>query len=420
MHVDRGLALRAQWHLPSVVGPKAQRKVNVREFLAVLTVFSTDLVPGDAKNSSLRIISPITTSGNTMKLPTKIASLAGILSAAMLVASCGGSSSNDQDTITSMVTAVNGVSTETCAVSAQCLDFSAPFTFGNLAQVARKLSQVTNIWTDTTNNLITISKIPFVDGSVDATYYDAAGSVFSATADSTHRYFSGNGLPSTKMGVFPVKQGTSAYSYYSALPGGLGPDNKPYSPKGTADEIPISAYSLASKLPINPEATGYYPINSLIVGITLTGTVWHIEYANDASGNWYNPINALPVDQCWGHPFSNQYHLHGYSWKCFPNQGTSGQSPVLGFALDGFPITGPRGSDGKMLTNAQLDKCHGTTSQITMPDGTLKNTYHYVLNNEFPYSVGCFRGKVNYIQALGSLAMRQGIPTYIDAPYPLN
>ena len=55
-----------------------------------------------------------------------------------------------------------------------------------------------------------------------------------------------------------------------------------------------------------------------------------------------------------------------------------------------------------------------------MPDGTLKNTYHYVLNNEFPYSVGCFRGKVNYIQALGSLAMRQGIPTYIDAPYPLN
>jgi hypothetical protein len=111
-------------------------------FLAVLTDFSPDSVPGDADNSSLRIIPPITTSGNTMKLPTNIASLAGILSAAMLVASCGGSSSNDQDTLTSMVTAVNGVSTETCAVSAQCLDFSAPFTFGNLAQVARMLSQV--------------------------------------------------------------------------------------------------------------------------------------------------------------------------------------------------------------------------------------------------------------------------------------
>jgi hypothetical protein len=87
--------------------------------------------------------------------------------------------------------------------------------------------------------------------------------------------------------------------------------------------------------------------------------------------------------------------------------------------LDGFPITGPRGSDGKMITNAQLDKCHGMTSEITMPDGTRKTTYHYVLNNEFPYSVGCFRGKVNYFKALGSVAMRQtNLPIYADLPYP--
>jgi hypothetical protein len=355
-----------------------------------------------------------------MKPQVKITSISCLLSAALIVSSCGGSSTNNHDTPTTMVTAANGVSTETCAQSAQCLDFSSPFAFGNLVQIAKKLSQVSNIWTDTTNNSITIAKIPFVDGSVDATYYDAAGSIFSMTTDSNYRYFSGNGLPSTKMGIFPVRQGTSAYPYYSALPGGLDPNNQPYSPKGTADEIPISSYSLISKLPIDPVATGHYPINSLIVGITLTGTVWHIEYANDTSGNWYSPINALPVDQCWGHPFSNQYHIHGYSWKCFPNQGTSGKSPVVGFALDGFPITGPRGSDGKMMTNAQLDKCHGTTSQITMPDGSLKTTYHYVLNNEYPYSVGCFRGKVNYIQALGSPAMRQGIPIYVDAPYPLN
>jgi hypothetical protein len=36
-----------------------------------------------------------------------------------------------------------------------------------------------------------------------------------------------------------------------------------------------------------------------------------------------------------------------------------------------------------------------------MPDGTPKLTYHYVLNREYPYSVGCFRGKVNYDLALG-------------------
>ena len=79
MLVDRELALMAHWHLASVEGPQAQRKVNGREFLAVLTDFSTDSVPGDAINSSLRIIYRTTTSGNIRKLSTKIAGLAGIL-----------------------------------------------------------------------------------------------------------------------------------------------------------------------------------------------------------------------------------------------------------------------------------------------------------------------------------------------------
>ncbi len=342
-------------------------------------------------------------------------------SSAILIA-CGGSDSSTQSdpgTPTTMVTAVNGVSARTCAQDAQCLDFTTPVGFGTIAQVASTLSQAATPWTNTSTNIITNSKIPHVNGSVDAAYYDKAGSVFSMRTDANYRYFSGNGLPNTKMGIFPVQSGTAAYDYYHALPGGVDPNGAPYTPTGKADEIPISAYDLTSQIPLNPVATGYYPINSLIVGITLTGAVWHIEYANDSTGNWFSPINALPMDQCWGHPYSNQYHLHGYSWKCFPNQGTSGQSPVFGFALDGFPITGPRGSDGKMITNSQLDKCHGMTSEITLPDGTRKTTYHYVLNNEFPYSVGCFRGKVNYFQALGSNAMREtNLPIYINAPYP--
>ena len=353
---------------------------------------------------------------------TKTGWLIGALTvSAVSLISCGGNdsgSATDPGTPTTLVTAVNGVSTKTCAQDAQCIDFT-PIGFGTIAGIAATLSQAATPWTDTKTNIITTSQIPYVSGSVDATYYDPKGSVFEMTTDANYRYFKGNGLPSTKMGIFAVQQGTPAYPYYSSLPAGADPNGNPYKPNNTADEIPISAYDLTSQLPLNPVASGYYPINSLIVGITLTGAAWHVEYANDSSGNWYSPINALPHDQCWGHPFANQYHHHGYSWKCFPNQGTTGQSPVFGFALDGFPITGPRGSDGKMITNAQLDKCHGMTSEITMPDGTRKTTYHYVLNNEFPYSVGCFRGKVNYFKALGSVAMRQtNLPIYADLPYP--
>ena len=354
---------------------------------------------------------------------TKTGWLIGALTvSAVSLISCGGNdsgSATDPGAPTTLVTAVNGVSTKTCAQNAQCIDFTPIIGFGSIAGIAATLSQAATPWTDTKTNIITTSQIPYVSGSVDATYYDPKGSVFEMTTDANYRYFKGNGLPSTKMGIFAVQQGTPAYPYYSGLPAGADPNGNPYKPNNTADEIPISAYDLTSQLPLNPVASGYYPINSLIVGITLTGAAWHVEYANDSSGNWYSPINALPHDQCWGHPFANQYHHHGYSWKCFPNQGTTGQSPVFGFALDGFPITGPRGSDGKMITNAQLDKCHGMTSEITMPDGTRKTTYHYVLNNEFPYSVGCFRGKVNYFKALGSVAMRQtNLPIYQDAPYP--
>jgi hypothetical protein len=54
-----------------------------------------------------------------------------------------------------------------------------------------------------------------------------------------------------------------------------------------------------------------------------------------------------------------------------------------------------------MITNEQLDECHGLTSEV-MWEGKLTNIYHYVLNNEYPYSIGAFRGDVDYKLALGN------------------
>jgi len=337
---------------------------------------------------------------------------------------CGGgggsssSSTSSSTEITTIVTSANGVTNVTCEKNAQCIDFI----FSGVAKMPQTLSQQANSYTDTSTNIITLSKIPFVQGANAATVYDTEGSRFQMLTlplqdvigfppGSGTRLFVGNGLPTTPMGTYPVQSNDPAYSYYAGLPGGTNPagttaaTGAPPAGYPNAAAIGISAYPLLSLVPLNPVITGAYPINSLIVGITLTGAAWHVEKANDSSGNYYNPINALPNDKCYGHPYNQQYHYHSYSWKCF-DQGTAGkQSPVYGFALDGFPITGPRGADGKDLTNADLDICHGTTSEIDIPDGlggfTRKLTYHYVLNREYPYSVGCFRGKVNYNQALG-------------------
>jgi hypothetical protein len=338
------------------------------------------------------------------------------LGSVAILVSCGGGGSESSSTgITTLVTSANGDSNVICAKNSQCIDY----VFAGVAQMPRTLSQLSTSWTDTSTNIITLSKIPFVQGSNDATVYDSQGSVFQMRTLPTQdvngfpgqgtRLFIGNGLPTTPMGTYPVQSTDPAYSYYTALPGGTNPAGTSVATGNpayvNAAAIGISAYPLEARIPLNPVVSGAYPINSLIVGITLTGAAWHVEKANDSSGNYYNPLNALPNDKCYGHPYNQQYHYHSYSWKCF-DQGTAGQqSPVYGFALDGFPITGPRGPDGKEWTNADLDICHGRESVIDIPDGvggfTSKLTYHYVLNREYPHSVGCFRGKVNYNLALG-------------------
>ena len=124
------------------------------------------------------------------------------------------SSSSDPGTPTTLVTSLNGQSTVNCAQNQQCID---PF-FAKIIGLATTLSQAATPWTNTTTNIITISQIPYVDGSNNATAYAAAGSVFTMTTDvvAGTRSFKGNGLPTTLMGTYPVQSGTAAYSYYAA------------------------------------------------------------------------------------------------------------------------------------------------------------------------------------------------------------
>lgn len=281
--------------------------------------------------------------------------------------------------------------------------------FELLISPGTKLKTSTESWVDFTNNTIVINRIPSVSGTKWAKDYDPAGSVFHVTRDATSRYFKGNGLPSTPMGDFPVQPGTAAYSYYKAAPGGHDPrTGTPGSDYSSAAAIGVSPYNLEIQVPRKPVVSPEpQPIDALIVGVTLTGTVWHAEIANASSSAWYNPISILPLDQCFGHPYSQQYHLHAYSWKCFPNQGTTGHSPLFGYALDGFGIYGPRGDDGKEIANKDLDECHGHTGKV-MWDGKLQTIYHYHLNSEYPYSVGCFRGRVNYTEALDKTTQHDG------------
>ena len=92
-------------------------------------------------------------------------------------------------------------------------------------------------------------------------------------------------------------------------------------------------------------------------------------------------------DSCNGHPQpSGVYHYHTFS-SCITDRSVT---DVIGFAFDGFPITGPEPASGNVLTTSDLDVCHGITSRITL-DGKSVTMYHYVMTEDFPYSASCFR-----------------------------
>ena len=228
-------------------------------------------------------------------------------------------------------------------------------------------------------NTLKIAAIPPAPGSV------RMKSVFKETDTATKRHFKGNGIPNHPMGTFPIVPGSVAYDTYSQLPAQGYPN---------AAAIPVKPYDLDVTVTRTPKVNKKPTcIKWLTEGIiTQTGAAWHAEVAANNARQALDPNAGLPTDKCWGHPYMTMYHNHGYSWKCFPNKGKAGvQSPLYGYALDGFGVYGPLGANGKPIKNSQLDECHGMTSKV-MWDGKMKNMYHYVTNNEYPYAIGCFRG----------------------------
>lgn len=249
------------------------------------------------------------------------------------------------------------------------------------------------------------AQIPYVEGEV------GWNPVFNTWVDNGVRYFTGNGLPNHPTGQFPLTTGQDAYPYYEALP-------DPYGEYANAAEMPIGAYNLYMTVPANPI---YSPnptcFSNLTIAIsTQTGPVFDYNLAVSSDPLYVDPIADLPLDSCWGHPIQLRYHYHGYSWKCFPDQGDENQhSPLFGYALDGFGVFGPRGDGGVLLTNEDLDVCHGHSGKIDW-DGILTDMYHYHLNNEYPYGPGCFRG--TQIGVFSSNGDPSPSPASVPGPVP--
>ncbi|HEV8022691.1 MAG TPA: YHYH protein [Candidatus Lustribacter sp.] len=222
---------------------------------------------------------------------------------------------------------------------------------------------------------------PWIDmarGTWDALSKDVvSGSVswsgtFRAVRSGSSLAVSGNGLPLTPItsGTFPIGSADGAYRY----------DRNPNH---------IAAQAINYALPYNPSpAASPGCLGQGRIGMALDGV--SVFNAFDAIG--HDAVAREGQDICHGHPQqSGVYHYHGWLQACVADAGSATQnSSLLGYALDGYGIYGPW-YGGKVLTSADLDACHGTTSVVTW-HGAPTSIYHYVSTYDFPYTLGCYHG----------------------------
>jgi hypothetical protein len=207
------------------------------------------------------------------------------------------------------------------------------------------------------------TKKPIVDGSV------LWNSELTIKVEGDKRIITGNKLPEHPTGSYPVSRSDDAYNY----------DRNPNS---------ISEHSFQLILPANPVAAAKpSPLPMGAIGIMTTGSV--IFNAVDDMGR--DAAAHEIQDKCSGHPeMSKTYHYHNLS-PCIDDESTGKHSSLIGYALDGFGIYGKYGKSGELLSNADLDELHGHTHVVDW-DGKQVEMYHYHVTNEYPYTLGGYKG----------------------------
>lgn len=200
----------------------------------------------------------------------------------------------------------------------------------------------------------------FVDGSVEW-----PNAKFETIVKNSSRELFGNGVPTNHgTGQFPIDRADDAYSY----------DRNPNT---------IKTQSVLKTVSLNPTFSDKPRcLNMGAVGYSLNG----VAIFNALDGEGRDAAAHEILDKCGGHPErTGEYHYHDYS-ECISEKST--EPKLVGYMLDGFglykyPIN---------PSNDDLDECHGKTSEVFW-NSKKQNIYHYVITSEYPYTIGCFRGK---------------------------
>ena len=244
-----------------------------------------------------------------------------------------------------------------------------------------------------TPELVTSKNDCPIENFLEVSNYDGAGSQYpkpflNVYCDEEFVYVESNGIPH--------------YSFVQTTPNAL------------------SEQDYLWEIPLNPEISSNNEIPLLgVIGFSVNGLPIYGPNEGAFPDPYGDPVYNEILDSCLGHTAQRgDYHYHAFELSCLSlNIGDYKESPILGYALDGFPIYGAYGcldeqcseiiefqsswiKTGDPTTYAWdnyeykensspkfLDQCNGRYDE--------KLGYHYRATENFPYLLGCYSGEIN-------------------------
>ena len=196
------------------------------------------------------------------------------------------------------------------------------------------------------------------------------GALFSMRSQGSSITFAGNGQP--------VRAATGEF------PPGVGDDAAPFAGLAPAISARDVSGSLPSSLALARHASCL--LAGAPVGIAVNGVPILAPFTADGLDASAREV----TDSCGGRTDAQGLYAYPAGPRCLGRRATGrGHPRLVGYARDGFRIYS---QGGRSLRSANLDACHGHTHLVTV-NGRRRRLYHYHLTPDFPYSVGCFRGR---------------------------
>jgi len=162
---------------------------------------------------------------------------------------------------------------------------------------------------------------------------------------------------------------------------------------GTNEQIPVSATNYAAPIKLEPQLANVLTTIDAAVGVAVNGVPIY-DYSSQGELDVYNysengdTVLLGQLDNCGGHAGrGDDYHYHASPNCMIDSMPNAGDSAVIGWGYDGYPLYGNNNPDGSVIAAGDLDVCNG---QIDDNFG-----YRYHTSTEAPYIIQCLVGEVD-------------------------